>query len=258
MVDNQLDTVFHALADPTRRGMLAQLALGETSVGDLAEPYRMTLAGASKHVKVLESAGLVRARRWAHASLQPQRQAAGGGRTVAPPVGEILDRPPRPARSRDRRRQAQGEEEMTDTMQASAPITRPAGFDPARAAARRAGRDGVALSDRGGPPPQMVHGRDRRDRGRRVRAARRSRSVDGRRALSGELREYKGATWSETVGRLRSAASARDQLPGRQEWPGRAHLRSDEGGRTGCGTDAQRDCQRHRQRRISAAAGIRT
>ena len=39
--------------------MLAQLALGETSVGDLAEPYRMTLAGASKHVKVLESAGLV-------------------------------------------------------------------------------------------------------------------------------------------------------------------------------------------------------
>jgi len=59
MVDNRLDTVFHALADPTRRGMLAQLALGETSIGDLAEPYRMTLAGASKHVKVLESAGLV-------------------------------------------------------------------------------------------------------------------------------------------------------------------------------------------------------
>ena len=59
MVDNRLDTVFHALADPTRRGMLAQLALGETSVGELAEPYRMSLAGASKHVKVLEQAGLV-------------------------------------------------------------------------------------------------------------------------------------------------------------------------------------------------------
>ena len=59
MVENRLDTTFHALADPTRRGMLAQLALGETSIGDLAEPYRMTLAGASKHVKVLESAGLV-------------------------------------------------------------------------------------------------------------------------------------------------------------------------------------------------------
>jgi DNA-binding transcriptional ArsR family regulator len=59
MVENQLDMVFHALADPTRRGMLAQLALGETSVGELAEPYSMTLAGASKHVKVLEQAGLV-------------------------------------------------------------------------------------------------------------------------------------------------------------------------------------------------------
>ena len=63
MVDNRLDTVFHALADPTRRGMLAQLALGETSVGELAEPYRMSLAGASKHVKVLEAAGLVARRR---------------------------------------------------------------------------------------------------------------------------------------------------------------------------------------------------
>ena len=59
MVDNRLDIVFHALADPTRRGMLAQLALGETSVGALAEPYRMSLAGASKHVRVLEAAGLV-------------------------------------------------------------------------------------------------------------------------------------------------------------------------------------------------------
>jgi DNA-binding transcriptional ArsR family regulator len=63
MVDNRLDTVFHALADPTRRGMLAQLALGETSIGALAEPYQMSLAGASKHVKVLEEAGLVARRK---------------------------------------------------------------------------------------------------------------------------------------------------------------------------------------------------
>ena len=63
MVDNRLDTVFHALADPTRRGMLARLALGETSVGELAKPFSMTLAGASKHVKVLEQAGLVARRR---------------------------------------------------------------------------------------------------------------------------------------------------------------------------------------------------
>jgi DNA-binding transcriptional ArsR family regulator len=59
MVEHRLDTVFHALADPTRRGMLARLALGATSVGDLAEPFSMSLAGASKHLKVLEGAGLV-------------------------------------------------------------------------------------------------------------------------------------------------------------------------------------------------------
>ena len=63
MVENRLDVTFHALADPTRRGMLASLALGEKSVGELAEPFRMSFAGASKPVKVLESAGLVARRR---------------------------------------------------------------------------------------------------------------------------------------------------------------------------------------------------
>jgi len=63
MVENRLDTTFHALADPTRRGMLANLALGEKSIGELGEPFRMTFAGASKHVKVLESAGLIERRR---------------------------------------------------------------------------------------------------------------------------------------------------------------------------------------------------
>ena len=56
----QLDTVFQALSDATRRGMLASLALGEKSVGELAEPFAMSFAGASKHVKVLEEAGLIR------------------------------------------------------------------------------------------------------------------------------------------------------------------------------------------------------
>ena len=63
MVDKRLDSTFHALADPTRRGMLASLALGEKSVGELGEPFRMTFAGAAKHVKVLESAGLIRRRK---------------------------------------------------------------------------------------------------------------------------------------------------------------------------------------------------
>jgi DNA-binding transcriptional ArsR family regulator len=55
-----LDSVFHALADPTRRAMLRSLAQRERSVGELAEPFRMSLAAASKHVKTLERAGLVR------------------------------------------------------------------------------------------------------------------------------------------------------------------------------------------------------
>jgi DNA-binding transcriptional ArsR family regulator len=55
-----LNAVFRALGDPTRREMLRRLSSGERSVGDLAQPFRMSLAAASKHVKVLERAGLVR------------------------------------------------------------------------------------------------------------------------------------------------------------------------------------------------------
>jgi DNA-binding transcriptional ArsR family regulator len=63
MVENRLDITFQALSDPTRRGMLASLALGEKSIGELAEPFRMSFAGASKHVKVLEEAGLIARRK---------------------------------------------------------------------------------------------------------------------------------------------------------------------------------------------------
>jgi DNA-binding transcriptional ArsR family regulator len=63
MVDQRLDAAFHALADPTRRGMLASLALGEKSVGELAAPFAKSFAGASKHVKVLEGAGLIARRK---------------------------------------------------------------------------------------------------------------------------------------------------------------------------------------------------
>lgn len=55
-----LDTIFHALGDATRRAMLGELADGERSVGELAEPFAMSLAAVSKHIKVLEAAGLVR------------------------------------------------------------------------------------------------------------------------------------------------------------------------------------------------------
>lgn len=56
---DRLDTVFRALSDRTRRGMLQRLAQREHSVGELAEPFDMSLAAASKHIQVLERAGLV-------------------------------------------------------------------------------------------------------------------------------------------------------------------------------------------------------
>ena len=63
MVNNQsetLDAIFSALGDPTRRGILAQLAKGEARVTDLAAPYQMSLPAVSKHLRVLEDAGLLK------------------------------------------------------------------------------------------------------------------------------------------------------------------------------------------------------
>jgi DNA-binding transcriptional ArsR family regulator len=57
---SHLDAVFHALGDPTRRAMLGQLADRELTIGELATPFNMSFAGASKHVRVLENAGLVK------------------------------------------------------------------------------------------------------------------------------------------------------------------------------------------------------
>lgn len=59
---NNLDSAFSALADPTRRAILARLAKGETTVMDLAKPFDLTQPAISKHLKVLESAGLIERR----------------------------------------------------------------------------------------------------------------------------------------------------------------------------------------------------
>jgi DNA-binding transcriptional ArsR family regulator len=59
MPSDRLTTTLYALADPTRRAILARLTLGETSVGELAEPFDMTLPAITKHLKVLERAGLI-------------------------------------------------------------------------------------------------------------------------------------------------------------------------------------------------------
>lgn len=74
--DQDLDRVFHALADPTRRAMLEALSGGEHNIRSLAEPFSMSFAGVSKHVKVLEGAGLVQRRvqgRSHYCRLRPER-----------------------------------------------------------------------------------------------------------------------------------------------------------------------------------------
>jgi DNA-binding transcriptional ArsR family regulator len=58
-MSDQLSNTFSALADPTRRAILARLALGETSVNEIAEPFEMSLPAVTKHLKVLQRAGLI-------------------------------------------------------------------------------------------------------------------------------------------------------------------------------------------------------
>jgi DNA-binding transcriptional ArsR family regulator len=59
VLSDRLSNTFAALADPTRRAILARLGSGDASVGELAEPFQMSLPGVSKHLKVLERAGLI-------------------------------------------------------------------------------------------------------------------------------------------------------------------------------------------------------
>ncbi len=81
MPPDHLSATLAALADPTRRAILARLALGETSVSELAEPFEMSLPAVSKHLKVLERAGLIargRAAQWRPCRLDaaPLREVA--------------------------------------------------------------------------------------------------------------------------------------------------------------------------------------
>ena len=81
-MQDQLSYTFAALADPTRRAILARLALGETSVTELAQPFEMSMPAVSKHLKVLERAGLIsrgREAQWRPCRLDagPLKEAAG-------------------------------------------------------------------------------------------------------------------------------------------------------------------------------------
>src|SRR5947207_1191244 len=81
MAVDHLSTTFAALADPTRRAILGRLASGETSVNELAEPFEMSLPAVSKHLKVLERAGLIA--RGRKAQWRPCRLQAGPLKEVA-------------------------------------------------------------------------------------------------------------------------------------------------------------------------------
>src|ERR1700692_1493328 len=78
---HMLDATFGALADPTRRAILARLARGDATVNELAEPFRMSLPAVSKHLKVLERAGLIA--RGRDAQRRPCRLQAGPLKEVA-------------------------------------------------------------------------------------------------------------------------------------------------------------------------------
>jgi DNA-binding transcriptional ArsR family regulator len=81
MLSDHLSITYAALADPTRRAILARLAVGEATVGELAEPFAMSLPAVSKHLKVLERAGLIARRR--KAQWRPCRIEAGPLRDAA-------------------------------------------------------------------------------------------------------------------------------------------------------------------------------
>jgi DNA-binding transcriptional ArsR family regulator len=80
MAPDRLSSLFFALADPTRRGVLARLATGDATVKELAEPYDMSVAAVSKHLKVLEAAGLISQGR--HSQWRPRHLEAGPLREV--------------------------------------------------------------------------------------------------------------------------------------------------------------------------------
>jgi DNA-binding transcriptional ArsR family regulator len=75
MATDRLSTIFSALADPTRRAILARLADGDATVTELAEPFSISLPAISRHLKVLEQAGLIsrsRSAQWRSSSLEPE------------------------------------------------------------------------------------------------------------------------------------------------------------------------------------------
>ncbi|WP_210506127.1 helix-turn-helix transcriptional regulator [Naasia sp. SYSU D00057] len=85
LTEDRLDTAFLALADPTRRSLLARLSVGDATVGELAAPFAMSVQAVSKHLTVLEQAGLITRRR------EAQRRPCSLNREAIGPLVDWLD-----------------------------------------------------------------------------------------------------------------------------------------------------------------------
>jgi|SRR3954451_7798443 DNA-binding transcriptional ArsR family regulator len=85
MTDDELDTAFLALADPTRRALITRLSLGDATVGELAAPFAMSMQAVSKHLSVLEQAGLISRR------VDAQRRPCSLNRDAIDPLIDWLD-----------------------------------------------------------------------------------------------------------------------------------------------------------------------
>jgi DNA-binding transcriptional ArsR family regulator len=117
-VDDQLTRVFSALADPTRRDMVARLAVDDATVNELAEPYAVSLQAVSKHLKVLEDAGLV------SRSRQAQRRPVHLEAEVFDLMTKWIERYRRQAEERFRRLDdvlARMDDDSTDSTTGTAP-----------------------------------------------------------------------------------------------------------------------------------------
>lgn len=113
-----LDATFSALADPTRRAILARLCLGETTVMELAEPFAMTQPAISKHLKVLEGAGLIERR--IDGTKRPCRLASSGLTEIDQWLGMLRKAL---AANYDRLDALLASMEATETAPAAAPIS---------------------------------------------------------------------------------------------------------------------------------------
>ncbi|HEY7592762.1 MAG TPA: metalloregulator ArsR/SmtB family transcription factor [Actinophytocola sp.] len=121
MVDDRLSRVFGALADPIRRDIVARLAVGDATVGQLAEPYDVSVQAVSKHLKVLEDAGLVTRSRDA------QRRPCHLEAEVFDLMTRWIERYRRAAEDRFRRLDAVLAEMSDDAVPHTQPRTRPHG-----------------------------------------------------------------------------------------------------------------------------------